>query len=489
MKILNKSYIFAMALTLTTMSSCSDWLDYNPKDKTTAEQQFSTRDGYYSAVNGVYNNLTTSTLYGANLTFGAIDLMGKRYEPGSSSTTRYYWANNRYTYLEDEIGAIWKAAYQDILNVNVILKNLEEQKGSVLNKTDENLIKGDMLALRAFLHFDLLRLFGTVYSRDNETPVIPYNNTAEAKAYELRSSKDIVENCLLPDLDEAERCLKESDPVLQTGANAEDNPNGDNYRNYRQLRLNYYAVALLKARICLWAGDAAGALAEARKITDDSKAKEFFPFVNPDKLLGNTVNPDRTFSTEVLFGFYDASRNNIFTNYFDGANLSALSVYQPRIEYIETLFTNQGDYRYQSWWKRNGSYYNFIKYKEVQYDKDNVPLFALLMPLMRVSEAYYIAAEASALQSSTADAVSYLNTILRARGATQLADDASLTDVVGELKKEYMREFWGEGQIFYMFKRQYLSISKDMNASSTSAVSASTSIYVLPLPANEKENR
>ena len=180
MKILKKSYIFAMALTVASMSSCSDWLDYNPKDKTTAEQQFSTRDGYYSAVNGVYNRLTTSTLYGSNLTYGAIDLMAKRYEPGSSTTTtRYYWANNRYIYLDSELGAIWKAAYQDILNINVILKNLTEQNGRVLNNIDHNLIKGDLLALRAFLHFDMLRLFGTVYSRDAETPVIPYNNTAE----------------------------------------------------------------------------------------------------------------------------------------------------------------------------------------------------------------------------------------------------------------------------------------------------------------------
>ncbi|MDD6506260.1 MAG: RagB/SusD family nutrient uptake outer membrane protein [Prevotellaceae bacterium] len=491
MKILKKSYIFAMALTVASMSSCSDWLDYNPKDKTTAEQQFSTRDGYYSAVNGVYNRLTTSTLYGSNLTYGAIDLMAKRYEPGSSTTTtRYYWANNRYIYLDSELGAIWKAAYQDILNINVILKNLTEQNGRVLNNIDHNLIKGDLLALRAFLHFDMLRLFGTVYSRDAETPVIPYNNTAEAQAYALKSSKDIVYNCLLPDLEEAEKCLKDVDPVLQSGANATNNENGDNYRNYRQLRMNYYAVALLKARVYQWAGDNDNALAEARKITDDSKVKEFFPFVNSDKLLGNTVNPDRVFSTEVLFGFYDAARDNIFTSYFDGANLSALTVYQPRLSYLETLFTNQGDYRYQTWWKRNGSYYNFIKYKEITYDKDDVPMYALLMPLMRVSEAYYIAAEALAAQANATDAANYLNTVLDARGETLLdPETATVIDVANELKLEYMREFWGEGQIFFMFKRRYMTIGKELNAAANASVSASASIYVLPLPSNEQENR
>ena len=62
MKILDKTYLFALVFSVISMSSCSDWLDYTPKDKTTSDQQFSTRDGYYSAVNGVYNNITTSSL-------------------------------------------------------------------------------------------------------------------------------------------------------------------------------------------------------------------------------------------------------------------------------------------------------------------------------------------------------------------------------------------------------------------------------------------
>lgn len=108
MKLFDKTYIIALALATTTVSSCSDWLDYQPADKTTAEQQFSTRAGYYSTVNGVYNNITTATLYGSNLTYGAIDLMARRYEPGSASatSTKYNWSNSRYTFLDSEIGNI-----------------------------------------------------------------------------------------------------------------------------------------------------------------------------------------------------------------------------------------------------------------------------------------------------------------------------------------------------------------------------------------------
>lgn len=491
MKLFNKTYIIALALVATTVSSCSDWLDYQPADKTTAEQQFSTRASYYSTVNGVYNNLTTTTLYGSNLTHGAIDLMARRYEPGTSSATsvKYNWSNSRYTYLDTQIGNIWKAAYEDILNINVILHNMEKQNGSVLNAIDSKLIKGDLLALRAFLHFDMLRLFGNTYWRDSETPVVPYNNSAEAQAYELRSAKSIVYDCLIPDLDEAEKNLQEVDPVTTEGPLASDNDNGDNYRRYRQLRINCYAVALLKARIYLWAEDYDNALLEAKKITDNAKVKELFPFVNPDRLLGNNANPDRVFSTEVLFGFYDSDRNNVFTSYFDGANLSSTAIYQPRVGYIEELFTNQADYRYQSWWKRNGSYYNFIKYKGITYDKDNVPLYALMVPLMRISEAYYIAAECLSRRLKMAEAAGYINTILKARGQTELPQDVNYADFNKTLNNEYIREFWGEGQIFFMFKRNFMNITKDYNASATGSVTANNSTYVLPLPSNELENR
>lgn len=492
MKIRNIFNILAASLVAVTMASCDDWLDYTPKDKTTAEQQFSTRDGFYSAVNGVYTNITTSSLYGNNLTYGAIDLMGKRYESGSSNTeTKYLWANFKFTdsSISSAANSIWQAAYQDILNINVILQNVDSQQG-VLNDLDRNLIRGDMLGLRAYLHFDMLRLFGHTYSKDSTSAAIPYADVAEAKAYDLESSHDIIYKHLLPDLEEAEKCLKDYDPVTKVGVADTNNTNGDNYRNYRQLRMNYYAVILLKARIYLWAGNTAMALAEARRITDSGQVKEFFPFINSDKLLGNVLTPDRVFSTEVLFGFYNADRDNIYTSTFDGFNINGKDVLRPRAGFIDALFTNQGDYRLQSQWGKNGSYYNFIKYKGINYDKDNPTLYALFMPLMRISEAYYIAAECLADQGNTEGAISYLNTILNARGASPLEAGSDARTISQEIIKEYQREFWGEGQVFYMFKRNYMTINAENNADNTNTVYAGyTTNYVLPTPSSEQENR
>lgn len=494
MKVKKSLNILVLTLAATTFTGCSDWLDYTPKDKTTEAQQFSSRAGFYSAVNGVYNDLSSNSLYGNTLSYGAIDLMSQRYESGSNSNNmKYLWTNFRYTdsNIESTINSIWQTAYQTILNTNVILEGVETQKG-VLPEADKNMIKGDLLALRAYLHFDLLRLFGPVYTRDKDSKVIPYNDSTEPKAYDLLSSSEIVNDHLLPDLETAEACLTAGDPIIKTGVADTTNTNGDNYRNYRQLRLNYYAVALLKARIYQWMGDSEHAIAEARKITDNKDAQKFFPFVNPDKLLGNTYNPDRIFSSEVLFGIYNDSRSDIFKNYFDGANLSSTNMYRSYAGYIEKVFPNQADYRFQSQWERNGSYYDFSKFKEVTYDQNNTPLYVVMMPLMRISEAYYIAAEELMKTGQKEQALSYLNTILQKRGATPLTASVNNSDFTKELKLEYIREFWGEGQIFFMFKRKWSSIGSEFNGNTSdswSSVSPSNSKYVMPMPTSEKENR
>lgn len=491
MKITRVIYIFVIAVLTGIFSGCSDWLDYTPKDKSTADQQFASREGFYGAVNGVYNRIISSTLYGSNLTYGMLDVMAKRYVAGTDVQSSYYkWANYNYTDTNFSLtlSNIWSEVYATILNINVILGYLDKQDG-ILSQDDVNLIKGDLLALRGFLHFDMLRLFGPVYSRNSEGKSIPYNNSEIVQAYEVLPAKSVIYDYLIPDLNEAENCLLEADPVLTEGVLSENNENGDNYMRYRQLRLNYYAVALLKARAYLWAGDMTNALTEARKITDDVKAKQFFPFVNSDKLLGNTYDPDRVFSSEILFGFYYSNRDYIYTTYFDGVNLvNSPSLLQPRATYIDKeLYTTEGDYRRQSQWSTYGNMFNFVKYKAISYE-DEIPFYAFFMPLMHVSEAYYIASEAL-LNTDLVKARYYLNEVLKARGIPELGESADANQVGTELKMEYMRETWGEGQIFYMFKRNYMNISGSYNGDNSSTVNASDERYVLPLPTSEQENR
>lgn len=105
--------------------------------------------------------------------------------------------------------------YTTILNCNVILENLATQQG-ILSPAETNLMKGELLALRAFLHFDMLRLFGPIYKEDPSALSIPYNESVKIMNLPLLPADSIVHNKIMRDLDEAEKLLAK-DPVIPEG--------------------------------------------------------------------------------------------------------------------------------------------------------------------------------------------------------------------------------------------------------------------------------
>ena len=462
-------------------TGCDRFLDVQPKDQYTEKQLLATRGGYYTAMNGLYNNLTSNSLYGKNLSYELIDVISKRYAPLAKST--YLTSLNSWGYAEESVSKApespWATAYTTILNCNVILENLATQQG-ILSPAETNLMKGELLALRAFLHFDMLRLFGPIYKEDLSAPSIPYNESVKIMNLPLLSADSIVHNKIMRDLDEAEKLLAK-DPVIPEGpmASALEDEN-EVYLRYRQLRMNYYAVLALKARVYLYAGEKDKALQAAYKLLKDKTVSEWFPPVDPNKLLANNVDPDRVFSTEVLMGIYMKKRGDIYTYSFDAEN-AGNNFLQPRNSFVDgNLFAGETqDYRYQSQWAQATSIgvtgHIFTKYKAIQ-DGDAKLFYSSFMPLIRLSEMYYIAAEC---EPKVSDGNSWLNQIRTLRGLPEI----TITDeneLMSKLRIEYLREFWGEGQIFFMYKRLFVNILNTENGHNTSTYGASAARYVPP---------
>lgn len=462
-------------------TGCDRFLDVQPKDQYTEKQLLATRGGYYTAMNGLYNNLTSNSLYGKNLSYELIDVISKRYAPLAKST--YLTSLNSWGYAEENVSkaleSTWATAYTTILNCNVILENLATQQG-ILSPAETNLMKGELLALRAFLHFDMLRLFGPIYKEDPSAPSIPYNESVKIMNLPLLSADSIVHNKIMRDLDEAEKLLAK-DPVIPEGpmASALEDEN-EVYLRYRQLRMNYYAVLALKARVYLYAGEKDKALQAAYKLLKDKTVSEWFPPVDPNKLLANNVDPDRVFSTEVLMGIYMKKRGDIYTYSFDAEN-AGNNFLQSRNSFVDgNLFAGETqDYRYQSQWAQATSIgvtgHIFTKYKAIQ-DGDAKLFYSSFMPLIRLSEMYYIAAEC---EPKVSDGNSWLNQIRTLRGLPEI----TITDeneLMSKLRIEYLREFWGEGQIFFMYKRLFVNILNTENGHNTSTYGASAARYVPP---------
>ncbi len=465
--------------------SCSKWLDVKPYDKIANDELFSTEEGFIKHLNGIYIELNRDVLYGAALSIEMVEVMGGAYKLG---TDKSVWGNYRdlaeYNYETDywraRMNEVWNKAYSLILNCNLLLESLENTS---VEFTEDNYkyIKGEALALRAMLHFDMLRLFGPVYSRNPQAVAIPYYKKYSVRPNAVLSADKVADN-ILHDLLEA-RILLAGDPVRTEGVRMEGNAMGsDVFMYYRNLRLNYYAVAALLARANLYFGDKESAYYYAKEVIDASD-KGIFSFVDRSLVTGSPDDPDRIFSSEIIFALSHSQRNTLFKNYYDPSRLPNCVFRMDNDLMSKYIFGggtltggDQDDYRYRVNWVATGANRYFYKYSDM---KDVGNIRNTMIPMIRLGEMYLIAAEACSADVS--GGLGFVNILRSARGVTSLP---ALTNDI--LQYEYIRELYGEGQLFFMYKRMFSRVLSSVVESENAL--PSDRIFIVPLPDSEKDN-
>lgn len=481
----NIAVILAISLVFT-MASCKKWLEINPEDRIMEEKLFSNREGFITALNGVYIEMNNTTLYGGNMQVDIFDVMAQYYLTKGEHAYQYY---AKYDYeqasLKSTFDNIWIQYYKQIANCNTIIEQCDLKKG-MLGEEYYNLIKGEALGLKAFFHFELLKIFGPVFSEDREMISIPYRETAELVITPLLKASEVKER-IIRDFTEAEELLAKSDPVIHEGPLFSENPagNGNDFR-YRTVRLNYYAVQALIARASLYFGDKIKAAEYAGKVIKEVHTdKNWFPFILESS---NPQTDDRVYQSELLFATYNMKKPDIFKNRFSNS-LNDLGVLRMDETMLDHLFET-GDYRFRHQWETlknpdDKQQLYFIKYKDVTVANNaeaQLKTYRYLVPLVRIIEMYYIMAE---VEPNTSKALEYLN---KARSARNLPDITGVADIDAEIEKEYRREFAGEGQLFFYYKRLARQEIPDGN-NPQGKIQMNTERYVIPIPDSEKNSR
>lgn len=462
--------IFFLSALLLTASGCKKYLQVRPTGAYTEDQVFSNEKAAQQAINGLYISMADNKLYGAALTQTYVELMAQRYALVPNPNKDYsFFPQYQYTATKAQavFDGIWKIAYKTILTANVILSKIElSLQTRVLTQEQYNLMKGEALAVRAMLHFDMLRIFGPVYSLGANQPSIPYYAVADGKLQPILTSAEVL-NKVLEDLTNAETLLA-NDPVIQNGVLAQR----DFYTGLRNERINYYAVKALKARAYLWGGKKTEAHDAALAALNEGE--KWFPWLPYTSIIGTTT-PDRIFSTEVIFAVYNRGLYVNQTNTFSADLLDNLILAPDPTNLKNTFENNENDYRYASSWRQTlKSYRTFFKYNEVSQNQ----AWSYLQPLIRKTELYYILAET---ETDPATARGYLNAVRNKRGLQNLAANASLPT---EIMKEYRKEFYGEGQLFFYYKRTNTAAIPDGKTNSPIAP-----VYIVPLPLSETTPR
>ena len=136
-----KRIIFLLILAgMTVLSGCDNWLDVQPADRMPEKQVFNSESGFLQALNGVYQNMLSSSLYGSSLGYEFIEIMAQRYNIVSENTEYMEVVNYSYgtDYCKQRIQSIWNTAYTVILNCNNILENAEKQGKELQKQLNED---------------------------------------------------------------------------------------------------------------------------------------------------------------------------------------------------------------------------------------------------------------------------------------------------------------------------------------------------------------
>ncbi|SMG06184.1 SusD family protein [Sphingobacterium psychroaquaticum] len=486
-----QKYMGCLLLSFCLLATgCSKWLDVQPSTQTTEEKQFSTEQGYIDALVGTYQKMADSKSYGKDVSYGTLDVLAQLYQNKANQTTDSYGQLARYNYLDAEvikvIANIWSTQYSVIAQTNYILQGIDGKK-NLFSGSNFNLVKGEALAIRAMVHFDLLRLFGPAPASgaDASTATIPYMTDFTVNPGKSLSTTEVTD-AIIADLKAAEELLAVYPVIDQIRDNA-DNKSLELFTMFRQNRLNYWAVKALLAKVYQYVNNKPEALRYAKEVID---SKGFF-FINGNTNITNpTIKESNTiFSTEHVFSLYKSDLKIVSDNYFktESSTAEAQDLFTTLANlnsYYEVTVANHAiDIRGPQasatrWSQFNASTVYSTKY----YVGANITnVNQKLVPMIKLAEMYYIAAESS---ETIAEALGYLNQVRTARLIPALTATAINTTTLlnNELFKEYRKEFYAEGQLWYYYKRKNFTTLQN-----TVGGTMNNAKYVLPKPNNEIE--
>lgn len=461
-----KTYLIALILCIGLMS-CNNWLDITPSDTVVEEELFATGDGYRNVLNGVYKQMAGSSLYGKELSWGMLDVMGQLYH--SSAFGRYSTYTklaSSYNYEDKEVKAlieqIWSLAYNSIANCNSILGRIDQTDSTFFRElnNEKMLIKGEALALRALLHFDMLRLFAPNPKAGDSEVRIPYFKHYPSTFEPSLTSKEVLEFAI-QDLEEARSLVAPHDTLVwrnMLNLNSRfDNSQGDVTQHpdlffrHRGYRMNYLAVCAMLARVYNYYG-----------IYDEAYYQKAYDIaehiINQKDGYYNLVDfvsyyyleDNRKATDEIMF----CLSNQKLQDDYETLTISGDYNFYLRSD----LFDDTGDARRTTLTDKSGAYQICNKNIKTEDDSGESKTCKDILPMFRLSELYYIQAEVLARKGQWTQAAQKIDVVRKARNC-QTGPSGEMeknikdwNSFVSAVVMEAARDFMQEGQVFFYYK-------------------------------------
>ncbi len=474
-----KKYLLFFVFLSVHLCACEDFLDQKSQLQVDAEHMFQTEQGFKDALTQCYVGLAGDYLYGKYMSYGPIETMAQHWELQSNNWENLYQLDFTLDNARQIFELIYGEMYNVIVHANDVLRFLEKNGAVIESGQTRDVIEGEARAIRAFVHFDVLRLFGQMPFEPGKTVRLGYAETVGKQEIPFLDFDSYVEK-LLKDLDMAEALLAESDPLLVKSLATldETGENEDFFLDYRRFRFNLYAVKALKARVNLYLGRTEEAYRNALSVIQaktkggenvislsgsDDLEKEFYAMPSESiMLLSKTDISNTMFSTN---SYYISSSRK--TMLFEGALTGDIR--------IRTVWGSESS-------GLGGAVPLFRKFLQPSSgtgtSSKDLRLKYQVIPLLRLAEMYLIAMETAPSES---EANRLYKDFMLSRQML-VSQDLSLEELRQEIEKQYRRELFGEGQMFFYYKRHSAS---SMLWGRNSDLTEDN--YIVPLPETELE--
>ena len=490
-----KKIIFLIIIAVFFVS-CEKFLDVTPNDKAYQKDLLNDISGFQMGLAGVYNSMNSTALYGRELKSGFMETLVGTFNTPNSAHMYYRSFRHEYNLSLSQINDIWSSLYGVINQVNIMLQDIDK----IPNSTNKDLVIGELYGIRAFCHFELLKLFGPVIKEQGlDVTSIPYRDALIFTSSKFNTAAEVILK-LNNDLTSAKLAFQ-NDPIRSTSRIA--NGNTLNYEKYNSLidrrgnRMNYYAIVGLQALVSQWEGNLQKAAELAEELITELSSNIVIRFTTIAE-LGNFYN--KRMPNENIFALINQSfRTNALVNFSpigDARATSTSPLLFPNYTWLGTnLYNNSAhgstsDFRYKTgnWFQGDpaisGTPFKIVKYHFLESESISNINSAVLYEtkLITLHDIYMIAAEYYA-SSNPEKAVTYLNTVRSARDIiTPFIYNTSMTEQILKdfIFDEVRKENIGEGKLFTEYKRLFRAIDR------VTAVQPTLARFTFPIPINEQ---
>ena len=481
--------ILLLGLVIAT-TACDDFLDINPQGEVVDKDLFTSTKGFEDAIYGCYGYLTNENLYGRDLSWCVLDMQAQYFAVDKDNEIDFalvHYKTQTPEYI-NKLSAKWKYLYKAIGQVNNVIAQIEKGKADGFSK--KKLYHGEMLAMRAFLHFEAVKLYAEDIKRGPNKKGIPYVKTFSYKVTKFSTVSEVYTE-IIKDLEAAEKLLAEDTNLVK-----EYDVTNSSFKSIRQIHLNLYAVKSILARVYWHKGEMNTAMKYAKQVIDSEKF-ELAKRSEVKTMIAGTLS-----KKESIWGLYFEKYIDITGPYLhQDVSKQSLDLYEDAggdIESFQELYNYDmidgetgSDARLKHFGEssaaKNTRCLKIVDQEKIdnnksEYSRGLVPAVSMI----RISEMYYIMAEAL-LHTNATEARKYFDMVLENRGIIPFAKRTPEKVLTMEnINNERKKEFFCEGREWFNMKRQFRDIKSN---AANGVVPASTEIYNWPIPKEEFEYR